>query len=120
MHSSIIIKGYRTAAKKCYDRIKEVSVKISDKSLEEKRDILLKCSATSLNSKIISKYKEFFSEMVVEAALYLDEDLDKSDIGIKKITGGSVTESFLVKGVAFKKTFSYAGFEQQPKCFENP
>jgi len=73
-----------------------------------------------LNSKIISKYKEFFSEMVVEAVLYLDEDLDKSDIGIKKITGGSVTESFLVKGVAFKKTFSYAGFEQQPKSFEKP
>jgi T-complex protein 1 subunit eta len=29
-------------------------------------------------------------------------------------------DSFLVKGVAFKKTFSYAGFEQQPKKFENP
>lgn len=26
----------------------------------------------------------------------------------------------LVDGVAFKKTFSYAGFEQQPKKFENP
>jgi T-complex protein 1 subunit eta len=26
----------------------------------------------------------------------------------------------LVEGVAFKKTFSYAGFEQQPKAFKNP
>ena len=42
-----------------------------------------------------------------------------TDIGIKKVTGGSVTESRLIKGVAFKKTFSYAGFEQQPKKFEN-
>lgn len=25
-----------------------------------------------------------------------------------------------VEGVAFKKTFSYAGFEQQPKRFEAP
>ena len=25
-----------------------------------------------------------------------------------------------VQGVAFKKTFSYAGFEQQPKSFTNP
>src|ERR1700737_3495387 len=25
-----------------------------------------------------------------------------------------------VKGVAFKKSFSYAGFEQQPKSFKNP
>ena len=29
-------------------------------------------------------------------------------------------ESILVEGVAFKKTFSYAGFEQQPKKFQNP
>lgn len=31
-----------------------------------------------------------------------------------------MTDSFLVNGVCFKKTFSYAGFEQQPKKFENP
>lgn len=29
-------------------------------------------------------------------------------------------DSFLVNGVAFKKTFSYAGFEQQPKKFWDP
>jgi T-complex protein 1 subunit eta len=29
-------------------------------------------------------------------------------------------ESLLVKGVAFKKTFSYAGFEMQPKTYKNP
>ena len=69
------------------------------------------CAETSLNSKIISKYKEFFSEMVVKAVDHLDADLEKNLIGIKKVTGGSVTDSFLVEGVAFKKTFSYAGFE---------
>jgi len=120
MHSQIIIKGYREACAKCIDRIKEISVKIADKSEAEKRDLLIKCSETSLNSKIISNYKNFFSEMVVDAVLYLDEDLAKSDIGIKKITGGSVTDSFMVHGVGFRKTFSYAGFEQQPKRFENP
>ena len=26
----------------------------------------------------------------------------------------------LVAGVAFKKTFSYAGFEMQPKKYQNP
>ena len=120
MHSQIIIKGYREACAKCIERIKEISVKIADKSEEEKRELLVKCSETSLNSKIISNYKNFFSEMVVDAVLYLDEDLSKSDIGIKKITGGSVTDSFMVHGVCFRKTFSYAGFEQQPKSFENP
>lgn len=120
MHSSVIIKGYREAMRACIDRIKEVSIKIADDSQEGRRDILKKCAQTSLNSKIISKYKEFFSDMVVKAVEHLDKDLDKSFIGLKKVTGGSITESFLVEGVAFKKTFSYAGFEQQPKKFENP
>ena len=29
-------------------------------------------------------------------------------------------DSFLVDGVAFKKTFSYAGFEMQPKKYLSP
>lgn len=103
----------------CIDRTKEISVKIKDKSEAEKRDLLLKCAMTSLNSKIISRQKEFFGNMVVDAVMTLSDDLNKADIGIKKITGGSVTDSFLVQGVCFKKTFSYAGFEQQPKCFTN-
>ena len=79
-----------------------------------------KCAQTSLNSKLISNYKEFFANMVVDAVQTLEQDLDKSYIGIKKVTGGSVSDSFLVHGVAFRKTFSYAGFEQQPKSFDNP
>merc|ERR1719434_594015 len=46
--------------------------------------------------------------------------MDVQAVGIKKVTGGSVTDSELIDGVAFKKTFSYAGFEQQPKRFTNP
>jgi len=41
-------------------------------------------------------------------------------IGVKKVPGGSLGDSFVIDGVAFKKTFSYAGFEQQPKKFSNP
>ena len=112
MHSQIIIKGYRMALKMCLDRIREVSVKINDKSDEEKRELLEKCAQTSLNSKIIAKQKVFFGKMVVDAVSSISDDLNKEDIGIKKITGGSVTDSFIVQGVCFKKTFSYAGFEQ--------
>lgn len=59
--------------------------------------------------------------VVVDAVLSLDQDdLNEKLIGIKKIPGGSLTESLFVNGVAFKKTFSYAGFEQQPKSFKKP
>lgn len=61
------------------------------------------------------------SVVVVDAVLTLDQDdLNENLIGVKKIPGGSLTDSLFVNGVAFKKTFSYAGFEQQPKSFKNP
>lgn len=88
------------------------SESIDTKDPKEKRDMLLKCAGTALNSKLLAHYKEHFAELVVEAVETLDSNLlDKDLIGIKMVTGGSVTESFLVHGVAFKKTFSYAGFE---------
>ena len=59
--------------------------------------------------------------VVVDAVLSLDQDdLNEELIGIKKITGGALQDSLFVNGVAFKKTFSYAGFEQQPKSFKDP
>ena len=59
--------------------------------------------------------------MVVDAVLQLDQDsLNEKLIGVKRVPGGAMQDSILVNGVAFKKTFSYAGFEQQPKSFKNP
>uniref|UniRef100_A0A6T6L5U2 T-complex protein 1 subunit eta n=1 Tax=Timspurckia oligopyrenoides TaxID=708627 RepID=A0A6T6L5U2_9RHOD len=120
MHPRVLIKAYRTACTLALARIRELAVDIRGKDEEEHRTMLQKCAATALNSKLISHHKEFFSKMVTDAVLSLDEDLDIGMIGIKKVAGGSVMDSLLVDGVAFKKTFSYAGFEQQPKKFTNP
>ena len=89
------------------------------------RQLLEKCAGTALNSKLIARQKGLFAPMIVDAIKYLTDnsDSDMCDlklVGIKKVTGGSVTDSHLVQGVAFKKTFSYAGFEQQPKHLVKP
>ena len=89
--------------------------------LEGSRSMLEVFAGTALNSKLISNQKELFAPMVVDAISMLDTELlDLKLVGVKKVAGGSVTQSFLVPGVAFKKTFSYAGFEQMTKKFENP
>lgn len=120
LHPRTIIRAYRKAASLAVKRLKELAIDIHGKDADETKLLLQRCAATSLNSKLIAHHKAFFSGIVTEAVLTLDEDLDLSMIGIKKVQGGSVTDSVLVKGVAFKKTFSYAGFEQQPKKFTNP
>uniref|UniRef100_M4BHZ1 T-complex protein 1 subunit eta n=1 Tax=Hyaloperonospora arabidopsidis (strain Emoy2) TaxID=559515 RepID=M4BHZ1_HYAAE len=97
MHPQTIIKSFRKAGQLAVQKIKDIEIHIAESDEVGRRQMLERVSVLSL-----------------------DEGLDISMVGIKKVPGGSVTDSFLVKGVAFKKTFSYAGFEQQPKTFVNP
>jgi len=120
VHPHSLIRSYRTAGNMAIQRVKELAVSIEGKSLEEKKSLLAKCAATTLSSKLIGGEKEFFASMVVDAVLAIGNDDRLNLIGIKKVPGGTMRDSFLVNGVAFKKTFSYAGFEQQPKKFLNP
>ncbi|WVN88348.1 T-complex protein 1, eta subunit [Cryptococcus depauperatus CBS 7841] len=117
----VIIKGLRESKSLAINKINEIAVTIDKSDPEKFRDLLLQCASTSMSSKLIHSQTPFFSNMVVDAVLSLDQDdLNESLIGTKKIPGGGMQESKLIRGVAFKKTFSYAGFEQQPKSFKNP
>lgn len=120
VHPQLIIKAFREASMMAVDHVKEVATDIhKDKSDAERKDLLEKCAVTSLNSKLVSGEKEFFATMVVDAVTMLDPNsLDLRMLGTKKVQGGGLRDSFLVKGVAFKKTFSYAGFEMQPKSYK--
>jgi T-complex protein 1 subunit eta len=121
VHPQVIIKSYRVASRLALEKLAELSIDITKKNEQERRQILEKCAQTSLTSKLIGGMnRTSFATMVVDAVTSLDEDLDINLIGIKKVSGGAMEDSFLVNGVAFKKTFSYAGFEQQPKSFQSP
>eukprot|EP00494_Astrolonche_serrata_P031254 UN31523 len=120
VHPRVIISGFRKACDFVLAKLPELSVDWSKKTDKEKRGMLEKCAMTALNSKLIANQREFFAPMIVDAVQCLDDDMNLQMIGMAKVPGGSVTECKLVKGVAFKKTFSYAGFEQQPKKFKNP
>jgi len=116
--SQVIIKGLRRASGMAVQKIREIAVNTSQGN---QRETLRKLAATAMSSKLIHRNSDFFTKMVVDAVLSLDQDdLNEKLIGIKKITGGSLEESLFVNGVAFKKTFAYAGFEQQPKSFVDP
>lgn len=116
--SQTIMKGLRRASNLAVNKIMEIAV---DTAEGNQRDTLQKLAATAMSSKLIHRNADFFTKMVVDAVLSLDqEELNERLIGVKKITGGALQDSLFVNGVAFKKTFSYAGFEQQPKSFKKP
>uniref|UniRef100_A0A8C9ZNJ5 T-complex protein 1 subunit eta n=1 Tax=Sander lucioperca TaxID=283035 RepID=A0A8C9ZNJ5_SANLU len=120
LHPQTIIRSFRTATQLAVKKINEIAVSVKKYDKQEQRQLLEKCAATALNSKLIAGQKEFFSKMVVDAVMSLDELLSLKMIGIKKVQGGALEDSQMISGVAFKKTFSYAGFEMQPKRYDNP
>jgi len=116
VHPQVIARAFRMASEFALEKLGEIQTTLDFNDVEVKRSTLIKCAETTLSSKLIGgSHGRFFSEMVVDACLHLEENLDLQMIGIKQVQGGSMEDSFLVEGVAFKKCFSYAGFEQQPK-----
>lgn len=91
----------------CVERLDALTVEFT-------RDNLIKLAETCLSSKNIRGSREHFARILVEALSYED------NLHINKVHGGSLEESFLVPGIAFEKTFTYAGYEQQPKKILNP
>merc|ERR1712168_1466229 len=117
VHPRVVVRGFRKAANMAVSRVKDLAVSIPE---DERRSQLVKCAATAMSSKLINQQRDLFSNIVVDAVSLLDELMPLNMIGIKKVQGGSLQESHLVEGVAFKKTFSYAGFEMQQKNYQNP
>ncbi|RMJ26647.1 t-complex protein 1 [Aspergillus sp. HF37] len=122
--SQTIIKGLRRASAMAVNKAKEIAVDMIDTSTgsgEKNAETLRRLAGTAMSSKLIKRHADFFTKMVVDAVLSLDQEyLNEKLIGVKRVTGGGLQDSLFVDGVAFKKTFSYAGFEQQPKSFKNP
>ena len=81
-----IIRGYRKAAELAIQKLKDMSIDLTTKTQEEKNDMLRKCAETTLNSKLVADYKEFFADMVVKAINILGDDLDYQGIGMKKVS----------------------------------
>jgi len=118
VHPHHIVTAYRRGTQEAIKIINEIAIKIDKENPKELRELLEKCAGTSLNSKLIHQQKTHFAKMVVDAVMSLDSHiLPLNMIGMKKVPGGALEDSFLVDGVAFKKTFSYAGFEMQRKHF---
>jgi T-complex protein 1 subunit eta len=70
---------------KALKKIEELAASIEGKSLEEKKQLLSKCAATTLSSKLIGGEKEFFASMVVDAVITIGNDDRLNLIGIKKV-----------------------------------
>ncbi|KAH8096168.1 hypothetical protein JL720_3521 [Aureococcus anophagefferens] len=95
LHPQTIARGVRKAVDLVSARLKAIAVTPPEAMRRKRLEIL---AGTALNSKLIANYKDLFAPMVVDAIMALDTSLlDLKLVGVKKVPGGSVTDSFALE-----------------------
>ena len=102
VHPTIIAAGYRQAAEKAQEFLKDIAfdVKATDKAM------LKKIAETAMTGKSAEASKDKLCELVVKAVtMVADEDgsVDTDNIKVEKKTGGSIEDSEIVEGVLVDK-----------------
>ena len=117
IHPSIIIKGYRIAAKKA----KEIAASIADPVSFNDTTVLKQIARTSMTGKS-AEAEEELANIVVEAIKQVAEktdsgiSIDKDMIKVEKKEGASLANSALIRGIVIDKEIVHAGM---PKSVEN-
>ena len=115
VHPTIIVDGYRKAAKKAKQFLDDISEKINanDKSS------LLKIAKTSMQTKLVRKDSSELAEMVVKAVLAVAErtnekfSVDIDDIKVEKKSGGSISDSTIIQGIVLDKEIVHSGMPKK-------
>jgi len=118
IHPSIITEGFEKAMQKGIEYIDEIAENIDPLN----RDALKKIAMTALSSKVVAEFKDFLSDLVVDAALQVIEKKDGKyklsldNVKIEKKKGESLEESVLIKGIVLDKEVVHP---LMPKRVEN-
>ena len=115
VHPTIIVDGYRKAAKKAKQYLQD----IADTVTANDKPTLLKIAKTSMQTKLVSKDSGYLADLVVKAVLSVAEkegtnfSVDEDDIKVEKKPGGSVRNSVLIEGIVLDKEVIHAGMPKQ-------
>ena len=101
VHPTVIVDGYRKAANKAKEHIKDIAEQVT----ADDKPILLKIARTSMQTKLVRKYSDKMADIVVKAVLAVAEKsgsnytVDIDDIKVEKKSGGSISDSSILQGV---------------------
>ena len=97
--TSVVVKGFRNATAKAVELLNEIAMDADDK------DTLKKVAVTAMSGKGSDYAKEHLADLVVEAALRIEEDgkSEIDNINIQRVSGDSVEDSFLAEGIVIDK-----------------
>src|SRR3989338_2689537 len=93
VHPTVIIKGYKLAAEKSQEILKEISFKVD--SSQDNRELLKQIAMTAMTGKCAEDAKEKLAEIIIEAVKQIkgedkSENINLDNIKIVKVRGESI------------------------------
>ncbi|MGI0037469.1 MAG: thermosome subunit beta, partial [Nitrososphaera sp.] len=115
VHPSVIVDGYNAAADQALKLLDKIAIKldVSDK------DLLIKITRTSMDSKLVSDDSPVLAQIVVDATKQIAEKtdgglkVDLDDIKVEKKAGGSMRDTKLIKGIVLDKEVVHSGMPKR-------
>ena len=115
VHPTIIVDGYRKAARKAKECLEEIAdtIPANDKS------ILTKIAKTSMQTKLVRKDSDLLADIIVKSVLAVSEktgesyDVDIDDIKVEKKAGGSIRDSMIIQGIVLDKEIVHGGMPRR-------
>ncbi len=111
VHPTIIVDGYRKAAKKAKQFLESIAEQISAND----KNILTKIAKTSMQTKLVRKDSDQLAEIVVKSVLTVSEkegeiyNVDIDDVKVEKKAGGSIKDSKIIQGIVLDKEIVHGG-----------
>jgi len=101
IHPTVITKGYRIAAEKAQQILKDISLKITS----EDEDVLKQIAMTSMTGKGAEDSRAQFADIIVKAIKQVQSEgkVDLNDIKIEKAKGDGVKNTELISGIVLDK-----------------
>ncbi len=117
VHPTLIVTGYRLAAEKAYEILKELALDVTPDDTET----LEKIATTSMTGKGVEVARELLTELAVESVRAIAEKGEKGKVDIEHIklekkTGGSKEDTMFIKGMLVDKERAQTGM---PKLVED-
>ncbi len=115
VHPTIIVDGYRKAAKKAKQYLEEIAETVTGSD----RAMLLKVAKTSMQTKLVRKESGFLADLVVKSVSAVAEKegadfkVDEDDIKVEKKAGGSIRDCSIIQGIILDKEVVHGGMPKK-------
>jgi thermosome len=117
VHPTVIARGYRLAAEKTQEILKNIAVNVTEKDAETLKSIAI----TAMTGKGAEQAKEKLADLTIKAVMSVMERkgnkivLDRENIKLEKKVGASVESSELIQGIILDKEKVHSGMPSQVK-----